>query len=326
MNKLPAHSHSSTRNLSVLLVTTLLAACGGGGGGTDAASTTTVSTATISGTVPGTRIEAFGDSGAYYVVHSSNNGTGQHPFSLTVPAGMGIRLVMTTNEGTAQEVMSPIGFRDNTTQAHTRMVLGPGDRVDLGHIALAMSRAEAAGDVDGDGDNDDIDNDGMLDSPFMLDDSHSPLASMDTDRDGMNDFDDPDHGGYQYSAMEQDPLDHDDDGVPNMMDPDYVATAGFVDADRDGLHDNTNDMNPGNNAESNAYFNDDRDTDGYHQDDENKDGFHDDDKNRDGFHDDDMNRDGYHDSDMNKDGYYDDDMDHDGFRDSDKNHDGMPDA
>lgn len=323
MSKLSIHSRFDIRNLSVLLFATQLAACGGGGGGTDATSATT---ATISGTVPGTRIEAFGDSGAYYVAHSTDNGTAEHPFSLVVPAGMGIRLVMTTNEGSAQEVMSPLGFRDNTTRVHTRMILGPGDRVDLGHIPLAMSRSEAAGDVDGDGDNDDIDNDGMLDSPFMLDDSHSPLAAADADRDGMNDFDDPDHGGYEYSAMERDPLDHDDDGVPNVMDPDYVVAAGFMDADRDGLHDDTDDMNPGNISGSNAYFIDDRDTDGYHQDDENRDGFHDDDKDRDGYHDDDLDRDGFHDDDMNKDGYYDDDGDRDGFRDSDMNHDGKPDA
>ena len=326
MNKPATQSHHRIRQLSFLLSTALLTACGGGGGGTDTPSATTVDTATVSGTVPGTRIEAFGDSGAYYVTHSSANGTGRHPFTLTVPAGMGIRLVMTTNEGTVQEVMSPIGFRDNTTRMHTRMMLGPGDHVDLGHIALAMSRSEAAGDVDGDGDIDDIDNDGMLDSPFMLDDARSPLASIDADRDGINDFDDPDHGGYLYRATDKDPIDHDGDGVPNMMDPDYVVAAGFMDVDRDGLHDITNDMNPGNTAGSNAYFNDDRNTNGYHQDDENFDGFHDDDKNRDGYHDDDMDRDGYHDSDMNRDGYYDDDMDHDGFRDSDFDHDGKPDV
>ncbi len=326
MTKSIIHSRNSLINLPVLLSATLLVACGGGGGSDVSSATTTVSTATVSGTVPGTKIEAFGDSGAYYVTHSSDNGTGKHPFSLTVPAGMGIRLVMTTNEGTAQEVMSPIGFRDNTTQVHTRLMMRAGERVDLGHIALAMSRAEAAGDVDGDGDNDDIDNDGMLDSPFMLDDAQSPLAAMDTDGDGMNDFDDPDHGGYQYAAMQQDPLDHDGDGVPNMMDPDYVPGAGFVDADRDGLHDNSDDMNPANASGSNAYFMDDRDTDGYHQDDENHDGFHEDDRNRDGFHDDDLDRDGFHDTDMNRDGYYDDDMDHDGVRDSDMNHDGETDA
>jgi hypothetical protein len=286
-------------SLTILVSTALLSACGGGGGGGDSSSSVTASTATITGTVPGTRIEAFGDNGAYYVVRSTDNGTSQHPFSLEVPSGLGLHLVMTTNEGTAEEVVSPIGCRDSATQIHTRIMLGAGDRVDLGHIALATSCAEAAGDVDGDGDNDDVDNDCVLDSPFMLDDAHSPLAQADADHDGLNDFDDPDHGGYPYSAGEIDPLDHDGDGVPNVFDPHYMPGPGFTDNDRDGLHDDTNDANPGNITGSNHHFIDDRNGDGYHDDDQNRDCFDDDDMNRDGFHDDDMNRDGFHDNDIN---------------------------
>ena len=309
MNINTIRKHRLPTSLAILVSSALLSACGGGGGGSGDGGGGGVgalaSTTTITGTVPGTRIEAFGDNGAYYVVHSTNNGTTQHPFSLEVPAGLGIHLVMTTNEGTADEVVSPIGFRDNSTQIHTRIMLGTGDRIDLGHIALAMSRAEAAGDVDGDGDNDDIDHDGVLDSPFMLDDAQSPLARADADHDGLNDFDDPDHGSYLYSAMEIDPLDHDDDGVPNMFDPHYVPAPGFVDVDHDGLHDDTNDVNPGNTAGLNVHFIDDVDGNGYHDDDENHDGFHDDDADRDGFHDDDMDRDGFHDDDMNHDGMHD---------------------
>ena len=289
------HRHHLPAYLAILVSGVLLSACGGGGGSSDSTDNTPVvpsaSTATIIGTVPGTRIEAFGDNGAYYVAHSTDNGTTRHPFSLEVPAGLGLRMVMTTNEGTADEVVSPIGFRDNATQIHTRIMMGAGDSIDLGHIALAMSRAEAAGDVDGDGDNDDIDNDGVLDSPFMLDDAHSPLAQADADRDSLNDFDDPDHGGYRYSAQEKDPLDHDDDGVPNMFDPHYMPGPGFKDNDRDGLHDDTDDVNPGNIKGSNSRFSDDRDNDGYHDDDKNHDGYHDDDMDRDGFRDNDMNDD-----------------------------------
>lgn len=309
--------------LAILFPITLLPACGGGGGGGDIASVS--STATITGTVPGTRIEAFGDNGAYYVVRSTDNGTSRHPFRLEVPAGLGIRVVMTTNEDTTDEVVSPIGFRDSSTQVHTRIMPGAGDTIDLGHIALAMSRSEAAGDVDGDGDNDDIDNDGVLDSPFMLDDAHSPLAQTDADQDRLNDFDDPDHGGYSYSAMDIDPLDHDGDGVPNMFDMNYMPGSDYVDDDRDGLHDATNDANPGNVAGANSRFIDDLDGDGYHEDDENRDGFHDDDTDRDGFHDGDMDKDGFHDDDMDRDGFHDDDMDRDGSHDDDVNHDGMRD-
>jgi len=309
------------RPLSVAIAALLLTACG-----SDGDSISDTSTATISGTVPGTKIEAFADNGGYYVTHSNDNGTTEHPFTLEVPAGMGVRLVMTTNEGTADEVASPIGFRDNTAQQHTRIVLGKGDLIDMGYIPLAMSRAQAAGDVDGDGDNDDIDNDGMLDSPFMLADSQSPLVHADADTDGINDFDDPDHGGYQYSAEDMDPLDHDNDGVPNTIDPDYVPGVGFMDNDRDGLHDDTNDMNPGNIEGLNSKFIDDLQGDGYHQDDENRDGFHDDDANRDGYHDDDLDMDGFHDDDLDKDGFHDSDMNRDGFYDDDMDHDGMRDG
>ncbi|MGD8615393.1 MAG: hypothetical protein PVI91_06990 [Gammaproteobacteria bacterium] len=290
-------------SFTVVFSAALLSACGGGGsdgGGGDLAGT-----ATISGTVPGTRIEAFGDNGAYYVAHSTDDGTARHPFSLEVPAGLGLRLVMTTHEGTADEVVSPIGFRDSSTHVHTRMMLGAGDRVELGHVALAMSCAEAAGDVDGDGDNDDIDHDCVLDSPFMVDDAHSPLAHADADHDGLNDFDDPDHGRYPYSTGEMDPLDHDDDGVPNVCDPHYTPPPGFTDHDNDGLHDGTDDVNPGNTAGGNHHFTDDRDGDGYHDDDRNHDGFHDDDADRDGFHDDDTDKDGFHDDDSDHDGMHD---------------------
>ncbi|MDT8388514.1 MAG: hypothetical protein RQ736_13475 [Thiogranum sp.] len=303
------------QSLSVAIATLLFAACGGGGSGDDGSTSVAVSAATVSGTVPGTTIEAFADNGGYYVTHSTDNGTTEHPFSLEVPAGMGLRLIMTTNEGTADEVISPIGFRDNTAQEHTRIVLGDGDSVTIGHVPLALNRAQAAGDVDGDGDNDDIDADGVLDSPFMLDDAQSPLGHADADRDGMNDFDDPDHGGYQYSGGDQDPLDHDNDGVPNTIDPHYMPASGFTDSDRDGLHDETNDVNPGNIQGMNTEFMDDLNRDGFHDGDDDRDGFHDDDLDRDGFHDDDLDRDGFHDGDMNFDGFHDDDMDRDGMRD-----------
>lgn len=308
------HNRLRLTPLGTAMATVLLASCGGGGGN-GGSSLDGADTATISGTVPGTTIEALADNGGYYVTHSTDNGTPQHPFTLEVPAGMGLRLVMTVNEGTADEVVSPIGFRDNTTAMHTRLVLGAGDAIDIGHVPLAISHAAAAGDVDGDGDMDDVDGDGVLDSPFMLSDAWSPLAHADADHDGLHDFDDPDHGAYHYADGDQDPLDHDHDGVPNPHDPDYMPAGGFMDADRDGLHDATNDMNPGNIAGMNMPFIDDTDGDGYHQDDMNHDGFHDDDMNRDGFHDDDLDHDGFHDDDMNHDGFHDDDMNRDGFHD-----------
>jgi len=273
------------RDIGLLSIALLLSACGGGSGSSTGTSTSAVST--ISGTVPGTTIEAFGDNGSYYRTTSTDNGTSQHPFSLSVPAGVGVRLAMITNEGTSDEVVTPIGFKDNQGNVKTRLVTAANDNIDLGHINLAMSRNAAA--------SRDLNNDGVLDSPYVLDDdadAHNPLQSMDTDKDGVNDYDDPDHGNYQYAASVTDPQDDDGDGIPNKYDSDYSASAD--DSDGDGLK-NTDDVNPNNVADANSTFSDDTNGDGYHDDDANHDGYHDDDANRDGYHDDDLNHDGQHD-------------------------------
>jgi len=273
------------RDVGLLGITLLISACGGGGSGSGAPAT---AVSTITGTVPGTAIEAFGDNGSYYRTTSTDNGTAQHPFSLSVPAGMGLRLAMITNEGTAEEVVSPIGFKDNQGTVRTRLVTAANDSIDLGHINLATSRNAAA--------SLDLNNDGVLDSPYVLDndaDAHNPLQLMDTDRDGVNDYDDPDHGNYHYASSVTDPQDEDGDGVPNKYDNDYAASAD--DSDGDGLK-NLDDVNPTNTADANIAFSDDSNGDGYHDDDTNHDGYHDDDANRDGFHDDDSNHDGEHDN------------------------------
>ena len=131
--------------LSILALALLQAACGGGSS-SDATTSTTLSGASVSGTVPGTVIEAFGDNGSYYAVDSSDDGTAQHPFNLEVPVGVGFELVMTTGEGTPDEVHSPIGWRDSSGEIKTRLMLRNGDRIDLGHVPLHMSRNEAAAD------------------------------------------------------------------------------------------------------------------------------------------------------------------------------------
>ena len=262
------------RDIGLLGITLLISACGGGDSGSGAPSD---AVSTITGTVPGTVIEAFGDNGSYYRTASTNNGTAKHPFSLSVPAGMGLRLTMITNEGIAEEVITPIGFKDNQGNIKTRLVTVANDSIDLGHINLATSRNAAA--------SRDLDNDGVLDTPYVLDndaDAHNPLQLMDTDRDGINDYDDPDHGDYHYASGITDPQDEDGDGVPNRYDGDYVASAD--DSDGDGLK-NFDDVNPNNKVAANSVFIDDRNGDGYHDDDLNHDGYHDDDGNRDGYHD-----------------------------------------
>ena len=277
--------------VSILAFALLQAACGGGGGGgsTPSSITSSPAGASIIGTVPGTMIEAFGDNGSYYAVESNDDGTTRHPFELDVPVGVGFQLVMTTGEGTPDEVVTPIGFRDSTNAIRTRMKLGDGERVDLGHVPLYLSRNEAAAD--------DLDNDGVLDKPLVLDDvgARNPLTQADADGDNLDDWNDPDHGGYQYDDSIINPQDIDDDGIPNVYDTDYSGSTD--DSDRDGLPDIMDANRHNDRDHGNDDLSDDCDKDGYSDDDRDHDGFHDDDDDRDGYHDDDLDRDGRHDDD-----------------------------
>lgn len=280
--------------LSIIMLALLQAACSGGGGGSDSLTATPTATptarptASIVGTVPGTLIEAFGDNGSYYAVNSDDNGTSQHPFRLEVPSGLGFHLVMTTGEGTSDNVVAPIGFRDSSGKILTRLVLAEGKEINLGHIPLHVGR-NAAAVVDSD-------DDGVLDHPMVLDDvsAENPLRQSDVDKDGIDDYNDDDHGGYHYDADIRDPQDDDDDGIPNSYDRDHSGP-GNGDSDGDGLPDEV-DANPENNrGHGNDHLRDDCDGDGYNDEDRNHDGFHDDDSDHDGFHDDDEDKDGRHD-------------------------------
>ena len=297
------------RTLSVAVIAILQAACGGGGGGGGGGASSSFSGASVSGTVPGTRIEAFGDNGSYYAVESERNGSARHPFTLKLKPGVGFRLAMVTGEGTADEVVTPIGFRDSSGRVRTRLMLGKGEKIDLGHVPLPMGRNAASGH--------DRDGDGVLDQPMVLDDvgARNPLLQSDVDEDDVNDWDDPDHGGYHYGHGTDDPQDHDDDGVPNVYDDDDEGPHDG-DYDGDGLPNNS-DANVHNaHDHDNDDLDEDCDGDGYHDDDDDHDGFHDDDHDRDGYHDD---HDGDNDSDHDGDDV--DDVDDDDEREDDDNDD-----
>ena len=243
------------RLISVAVLAIIQSACDSGGGGS-----ASLGGASVSGTVPGTVIEAFGDNGSYYAVTSTNNGTTAHPFTLNAPAGVGFHMVMVTGEGTPDKVITPIGFRDSSGRVRTRLMLDNGEKVELGHVPLHMGRNEAA--------DDDLDGDGVLDQPLILDDvgAGNPLSQSDVDDDDVNDWDDQDHGGYHYHSGTVDPQDHDDDGVPNVYDDDHVKRSN--DRDGDGLPDHI-DANPDNDPNhTNDALDDDCDADGYNDDDQ----------------------------------------------------------
>lgn len=100
-------------------VTTFLIGCGGGGGGTASVSNTsqTPTTYSISGTVPGTIIEAYCNDGSSYSTTSTNNGTSKHPFTLNIPTNLDCKLVMITNETAANPadyIITPIEIESDS--------------------------------------------------------------------------------------------------------------------------------------------------------------------------------------------------------------------
>lgn len=238
-------------------VAAALAACGGGGSSsssTDGSSNDTTtsqssSTYTLSGTVPGTLIEAYCDDGSYASTHSIQDGSSQHPFTLTLPLQVNCRLVMTTNEDdAANKVVTPISLANS---AGTTIAFSNGDNsLNLGYVDLPMSRAEMVSDLNGDGVEDqpmvvalasgetsvslqlsgvdpmDADGDGIIDVYEDIDGDGVPNRDdEDDDNDGVNDIDDTD-------ANDDGTLDNDrdGDGIPNGID---------VDDDNDGVNDET---------------------------------------------------------------------------------------
>ncbi|MDG6777118.1 hypothetical protein QCB44_00205 [Thiomicrorhabdus sp. zzn3] len=204
----------------------VLASCGGGGSSTaDATSSTTTSSAVaISGTVPGTKIEAFCADGRYFSVNSTDNGTDQHPFSLSMPAGVDCRLVMTTHEeDEVNRIVSPIAFSSATA---TSGLINTQVSFDLGYVPLAMSLDEI---VDSNGD-------GVLDTPLSLAVSlpeevvirELAVDPLDDDNDGIpNAYEDDDNDGLYNSEDDDD----DGDGIPDSEDEDHT------DSDEDGIDD-----------------------------------------------------------------------------------------
>ena len=247
------------RNLLLSLATVpfIIIGCGGG---SSSDTTTTSGIANISGTVPGTLIEAFCADGSYYRVNSNNNGTTEHPFTISVPQGVECKLVMTTNENDpANRVITPIGFINGGAQGTTLSLSGD---LNMGNIPLAMSPAEIS-DANGDhvadqphyhdlGDTAvarvtgtpvlDTDGDGIIDPYEDNDNDRIVNAYEDDDHDGQVNLYDDDDGNAHPDYLD----DNDHDGTPNYIDddnhdntPDYVENS----SSRDDNGASSDDMN-----------------------------------------------------------------------------------
>lgn len=216
--------------LSAVASALILVGCGGGSSTTSSTSLTS----TISGTVPGTLIEAFCTDGSYYKVKSTDNGTTQHPFEIKIPNTLSCSLVMTTNEDdNATRVITQIGMI--TPNASGTLFRAVAD-INLNYIPLKMDYSQVI-DLNGDHVSDDIlsiDINGTsivveLENP--LDDDGDGILNVyeDDDNDGIsNHYDDDDDGDGIYDIYDHDDDDSDGDGIDNDSD---------VDDDNDGTHD-----------------------------------------------------------------------------------------
>lgn len=117
-----------------MVVASFFVGCGGGGG--SSTTTTSPTTYSISGTVPGTLIEAYCSDGSYYSTTSIDNGTSEHPFSLELPTNLECKLVMITNETAsdpADYIITPIEIEsDGSTGTYLKI-----DKdIELGNVPL----------------------------------------------------------------------------------------------------------------------------------------------------------------------------------------------
>jgi len=209
--------------LSLVATSLLIVGCGGG------SSTSAATNAKITGTVPGTLIEAFCDNGYYAQVTSTQNGTNQHPFEIEVPTGINCRLIMTTNENDpTNRVITPIAFSNGST-----IVLN--SDVNLGNIPLELNYQNA----------DDKDGDHVVDTPLNINSNGAETndnAVQDADGNGIVDsYDDADDDNIP-NAYEDD----DNDGIPNLHDNNNDQNGNDNNNDQNG-NDNNNDQNGNDN-------------------------------------------------------------------------------
>ena len=202
----------------------------------------------ISGTVPGTLIEAFCEDGTYVQVTSTQNGTDKHPFEIIVPKNISCKLVMTTNQNDSiNRIITTIGF-SNGTDVGTAVTLT--NDLNLSHIPLALSYADI----------NDTNGDHVLDNKLVVTiDSKSTLLAdkniSDSDNNGIIDaYDDSDNNEI-VNAYEDD----DQDGVANLYDdednntkPDYLD-----DDNNDGIINHNDDRD--NNGKADYIQDDDGD-------------------------------------------------------------------
>jgi len=213
--------------LSSTLASIIIVGCGGG------SSSSTDNLVKVSGTVPGTLIEAFCDDNYYASTTSIQNGTNKHPFEIEVPSHTNCRFVMTTNENNPENrIITPIGFDGGNT-----IVLS--GNLNLGNIPLKVNYHNI----------DDKDGDHVVDTdlPIKLNGvSTNNSAVHDHNNNGIIDNYDDDDDNNIVNAYDDD----DHDGIANMHDEDYKGDhSSKNDGDKNS---NDNSKHNGNDADKNS--------------------------------------------------------------------------
>ena len=218
---------TTSLKLSALASALILAGCGGSST-TETASITTDSLSKISGTVPGTLIEAFCVDGSYYQVTSDDDGSDEHPFELEVPSTVSCSLVMTTNEDDPDnKVITQIGMI--TSDANGTLFTASED-IDLGYIPLAMNYSDID-DETGDHVSDDILTIQVDGTTIEIELEDNPL---DDDDDGLVNVYEDDDGDGTHNGDDDDDDDKDGIDIDDDRDDDGIDDDEDVDDDNDG--------------------------------------------------------------------------------------------
>ena len=233
--------------ISIMVSTAaVLAACGGGGGSSNSSTTSSKPNFNLTGTVPGTLIEAFCEDGSYHAVNSENNSTSKHPFILKVPSNLSCRLVMTTNENDpTNKVVTPIKFVSN--DGARSIAFSASDDIDLSHVDLALSRNAMSSDINKDG-VEDVPREVSLDnvSSITMNVLENKIDPLDKDDDEIIDLFEDDDGDKIHNHDDDDDdgdgiKDEDDEDHQDDEDGDGIDDDDDVDDDNDGIDDNDND-------------------------------------------------------------------------------------
>jgi hypothetical protein len=231
-----------------MVMASFFVGCGGGGGST---STSTTSSYSVSGTVPGTLIEAYCSDGSFYSTSSTNNGTSEHPFSLDLPVDAECKLVMITNEtatNPADYIITPIEI-ENDSVIGTYLKIDKD--IDLGNVPLETPNVNSGWTpgvrtplkvtINGQT----LTVKSLANDPMDDDNDGIPNVYEDDDNDGKTNKHDDDDDNDGIKDVDEDISDHDHDGIDDIYDNDD-DNDGIKDSDDDDDNENDSDDNSSN--------------------------------------------------------------------------------